>query len=102
MVDGELVVEDFLEVLADVAQAQVQALQGLELGCDAGGESADGDVADVAEEVLDADFLRFLGLDGGRGVDEGAGRCCAILCSQLYPLYNHHREHTSLISSTAK
>ena len=33
----------------------------MQLGGYAGGEGADGYVADVAEEVLDADFFCFLG-----------------------------------------
>lgn len=79
MVYGEFAVEDFLEVLPDVAQAEMQALQGLELRGYACGEGADCDVADVAEEVLDADFFGFFGFDYGGGVDEGFGCCGAVL-----------------------
>jgi len=79
VVDGEVAVEHFLEVLADVSEAQVQALQGLQLRGYAGGEGADGDVADVAEKVLDADFFGFFGFDLGGGVYEGFGGCGAIL-----------------------
>ena len=57
----------------------MEALQGLELGGDAGGEGADGDVADVPQEVLDADFLGFFGFDDGGGVDEGFGGGGAVL-----------------------
>ena len=70
MVHGQVPVEHFLQVEANVAQAQVQSLQRLQLGGDAGGEGADGDVADVAQEVFDANLLGFFGLDFGRGVDE--------------------------------
>jgi hypothetical protein len=38
----------------------VQALEGLELRGYAGGKGADGYVANVAEEVLDAYLFRFL------------------------------------------
>ena len=79
VVDGQLLVDYLLEVLADVAEAEVQALQGLQLGGYAGGEGADGDVADVAEEVLDADFFGFFGFDDGRGVHEGFRRRGAVL-----------------------
>ena len=73
MVDGEFLVDYLLEVLADVAEAEVQALEGLQLGGYAGGEGADGDVADVAEEVFDADLFGFFGFDYGGGVHEGFG-----------------------------
>ena len=79
VVDGEFLVDYLLEVLADVAEAEVQALEGLQLGGDAGGKGANGDVADVAEEVLDADFFGFFGFDYGRGVHEGFCRGRAVL-----------------------
>ena len=79
MVDGEFFVDDFLEIGADVAEAEVQALEGLELGGYACGEGADCYVADVAEEVLDAYFFGFFGFDYGGGVHEGFGCCCAVL-----------------------
>ena len=79
VVDGEFLVDYFLQVLADVAEAVVQALEGLQLGGYAGGEGADGDVADVAEEVLDADFFGFFGFDYGGGVHEGFCRGGAVL-----------------------
>ena len=79
MVDGEFLVDYFLQVGADVAEAEVQALEGLELGCYARGEGADGYVADVAEEVLDADFFGFFGFDYGGGVHECFGGGCAVL-----------------------
>jgi hypothetical protein len=79
MVDRELAVEDFLEVLAYVTETEVEPLEGLELGGNAGGECADGYVADVAEEMFDADFFCFFGFNYGGGVDEGFGCCGAIL-----------------------
>lgn len=57
MVNGQIAINYFLQVLADVAETEVQALKGLELRGYACGESADRYVADVAEEMLDADFL---------------------------------------------
>ena len=51
----------------------------MELRSYARGEGADGDVADVAEEVLDADFFGFFGFDYGGCVDEGFGGCGAVL-----------------------
>ena len=82
MVDGEFFVDDFLEIGADVAEAEVEALEGLELGGYACGEGADGYVADVAKEVLDAYFFGFFGFDYGGGVHEGFGCCCAVLGSR--------------------
>lgn len=111
MVDGQLLVDHLLQVLADVAEAQMQPLQGLQLGCDAGGEGADGDVADVAEEVLDADLFGFFGFDDGGGVHEGFGGRRAVLRFHglmlalvfLWEERSEERgERTSLISSTAK
>lgn len=57
----------------------MQTLQRLQLRGYAGGECADGYVADVTEEVLDADFFRFFSFYGRGGVDEGFGRGCAVL-----------------------
>ena len=70
MVDGEFLVDYLLQVLAYVAEPEVQALQGLQLRCYARGEGADGYVADVTEEVLDAYFFGFFGFDYGGGVHE--------------------------------
>ncbi len=112
MVDGQVFVDDFLEVGADVAEAEVQALQGLELGGYARGEGADGDVADVAEEVLDAYFFGFFGFDYGGGVHKGFGCGGAVLgggvgVSTIFFWRGYRGEGreegcTSLISSTAK
>lgn len=82
MVHGKFAVEHFLEVLADVAQSQVQALQRLELRSYSGGKSSDGDIPDVPKKMFHTNFLCFFGLDYGRGVDKGPGRCCAILLHQ--------------------
>ena len=82
VVDGQLAVEDLLEVCLDVAEAEVQALQGLELVGDAGREGADGHVADVAQQVLDADLLGLLGLDDGWCVDKSLGGGGAVLVTQ--------------------
>lgn len=57
----------------------MEALEGLELVIYAGGEGADGDVTDIAEEVLDADLFGFFGFDYGGCMDEGFCRGCAIL-----------------------
>jgi hypothetical protein len=81
VVDGQIAVEHFLQVAADVLEAQVQALQRLELRRYARGEGAGGDVADVAEEVLDADFFCFFCFDCAGRVDEGARGRCAVLSS---------------------
>lgn len=71
-------------------------MEGLELVVYAGGEGADGDVADITEEVLDADFFGLFGFDYGRCVDEGFCRGCAILDyrhqPQLPPHSNHHQD----------
>ena len=83
MVDRKLSVQHFLEVGLNVSQAQVKALERLKLGCDTCRESADCDVADVAEEVLDADFFCFFGFDDGGGVDEGFGRGGSVLWCEL-------------------
>lgn len=60
----------------------MQALKRLQLRGYAGGECADGDVADVAEEVLDADFFCFFGFDDGGGVDEGFRSSSAVLLKE--------------------
>lgn len=62
----------------------MQALEGLELVGDAGREGADCDIADVAEEVLDADFLGFFCFDDGGGMDEGFGCSRAVLYVYIY------------------
>jgi hypothetical protein len=46
---------------------------------DFGGEGTDGVVFDVAEEVFDADFLGFFGLDLGGDVGECFGCCGSVL-----------------------
>ena len=112
MIDGEFFVDYFLEIGADVAEPEVQALQGLELGCYACGEGADCDVADVAEEVLNAYFFGFFGFDYGGGMHEGFGCCGAVLgnwgglVSMVEGWWEGKRwvrgEGTSFISSTAK
>lgn len=57
----------------------MQALERLELICDTGAEGADGDITDISEEVLNADFFGFLGFDCGGGVDKSFGGCGAVL-----------------------
>lgn len=57
----------------------MKALEGLELVRYACGESAGCDVADVAQKVLDANLLCFLGLDNRCSVDECLGCGCAVL-----------------------
>ena len=57
----------------------MKALERLELVGDAGGEGADSDVADIAEEVLDADLFCLLCFDGGGDVQEGFAGFCAVL-----------------------
>lgn len=79
MVDRQVAVDHFLKVCADVAEAEVQALEGLQLRCYAGGKCADGYVADITEEMLDADFFCFFCFDSGGCVDKGFSRGCAIL-----------------------
>jgi hypothetical protein len=63
VVDGKIFIEHFLQVLADVAQAQVETLERLQLRGYARGESADCNVSDITEKMLDADFLCFFGFD---------------------------------------
>jgi hypothetical protein len=70
MIHRELLVEDLLQVGLDVSEAEVKTLQGLELVGDAGGEGANGDITNIAEEVLNADLLGFFGLDYGGCVDK--------------------------------
>ena len=79
MVCRKFAVEDFLEVGANVPEAVVQALEGLQLFVYSGREGADGYVADVAEEVFYTNFFGFFCLDDGGGVDKGFGGCGAIL-----------------------
>ena len=73
VVDGEVAVENLLQVSLDVSEAEMESLEGLELVCDAGGEGADCYVADIAQEMLDANLLGFFGLDDRWSVDEGPG-----------------------------
>ena len=90
----------------------MEALQGFQLGGDAGGKGADGDIADIAQEVLDADFLGFFGFDDGGRVDEGFGGGGAVLkkCTSSARAVSQVTFEgggrggcrTSLISSTAK
>jgi hypothetical protein len=63
MVDGEIAVEHLLQVLADIAQPKMQALEGLQLRGYACGKGTDGNVTDIAEEVFDTNFFGFLGFD---------------------------------------
>ena len=109
MVDGEFLVDYLLQVLAYVAEPEVQALQGLQLRCYARGEGADGYVADVTEEVLHAYFFGFFGFDYGGGVHEcfcGGGAvlsfASAVLAGDEGGREGSKGRHTSLISSTAK
>ena len=69
----EVAVEHLLQVSLDVSEAEMEPLEGLELVCDAGGECADCYVTDIAQEMLDANLLGFLGLDDRWGVDKGPG-----------------------------
>jgi hypothetical protein len=48
VVDGELAVEDLLEIGTDVAEAEVKTLEGLELICHPGRKGADGHVTDIS------------------------------------------------------
>lgn len=101
----------------------MEALERLELVVYTSGERTDGNVTNIAEEVLDADFFGFFGFDYGGCVDEGFCRGCAILYYPNQPQLHHPRsihqsrietqlkinkikvedsKHTSLISSTAK
>jgi hypothetical protein len=79
VVDWELAVEDLLQVRLDISQAEMEALQRLELVGDTGGKGADRYVSDVAQKVLDANLFGFFGFDDGRGVNEGLGCGGSIL-----------------------
>ena len=57
----------------------MEAAQGGELLLDACGEGGSGGVFDVAEQVLDADFLCLFCLDGGGYVEESLARLGAVL-----------------------
>jgi hypothetical protein len=81
MIDGQLAINDFLEVGRNVAEAEVKALEGLELVGYPSREGADGYIAYVAQEVLDANLLGLLGLDYRRCVNEGLGCGGAVLNS---------------------
>jgi hypothetical protein len=48
VVDGQFAVEDLLQILSDIAEAEVEALQGLQLGGYSCGEGADCNVSDVS------------------------------------------------------
>ena len=79
MVDRKRAAVDLLQVVTDVSQAEVEALQGLELVVNTGGEGADGDIADVSEEVLNTDLFGLFGLDDRWGVNKRLGRGGSIL-----------------------
>lgn len=79
MVNRKFTVEDFLEVLGNVAKSQMQPLQRLELRSYPGRKGSDGHVSNIAKEMLHTDFLRFFGLDYGWGMDEGSRGRSAIL-----------------------
>jgi hypothetical protein len=57
----------------------MQSLKGLELRGDTCRESANGHVADVAEEMLNADFFGLFGLYYGRSVYKSLGGGSAVL-----------------------
>lgn len=62
----------------------MEALQRLKLGGYAGGKGADGNVANVAEEVLNTNLFCFFSLDNGGSVYEclcGCGSVLAVLAS---------------------
>jgi hypothetical protein len=79
VVDRKIPVEDLLQVLRNIAETEVQALQRLQLGGYACGERADSNVTDVAEEVFDADFFGFFSLDLGGCMYEGLIGGSAVL-----------------------
>ena len=81
VVHGHRARGDVGEVLLDVGDARLQAAEGGELLGDARRERRGGGVFDVAQEVLDANFLGFFGLDGGRRVEECRASFCAVLWS---------------------
>ena len=62
----------------------MKTLEGLELVGDTGGEGADSDVTDIAEEVLDADLLGLFGFDNGGSVNEGLGSRSSVLLVYVY------------------
>lgn len=57
----------------------MQALQGLQLRGYARGERPNRDVANVSQEMFDANFFSLLSLDYRWDVDECSGRCCTVL-----------------------
>ena len=81
MVHWQVFVKHLLQVLPDVAQSQVQALQRLQLRGYTCGECTDCDVTDITEKVLDANLLCFFSFDDRGCVYECLGGCCAILQS---------------------
>ena len=82
MIDGQVAVNDLLEVGANVPQAEMQTLKRLKLRGDASGKSANGDVTYIAQKMFDADFFGFFGFDAGGGVDKGSGCGGAVLFSE--------------------
>lgn len=83
VVDGEFTLLDLLEIMAYISKSKVESLKGLELGGDACGEGADGDVTDITQQMLNTDLLGFLGFDDGGSVHECLGRGGTILSLRL-------------------
>lgn len=80
VIDGQLALDDLLEVLFDLEQAGTQSPQGGELVRHAGREGTPGgERLDVAEEVFDADLFGFFGFDRGRDVHKRLLRRGAVL-----------------------
>lgn len=63
MVRREFSIDNLLEVLPNVSETVMEALQGLELAVDPCGEGADGDVTDVSEKVFYTYFFCFFGFN---------------------------------------
>lgn len=64
MVDGQLAANDERQIVSDLDQARVQALERGELRRDARAEGAELMWGfDVPEQMLDANFLGFFGFD---------------------------------------
>jgi hypothetical protein len=82
MIHDELARDHKLEVFPDLDEPRLQAAQRRELRRDARRERADRRrVANVAQQVLDADLLGLLCNNGGWHVRKGLLRRCAVLDS---------------------
>lgn len=79
MIHWELATKNFFKVGSNVPESEMEALKRLELGVDPSGQRANGNVADIAEQMFNTYLFCLLSFDYRWCMDKSFGSGGPIL-----------------------